>query len=150
MKTYFLVLSILFSALFFTGCSKGDGVKTKTELLTTGGWRLENKQVKIGAGNWTDVTSGIAACKKDDAISYSTPSTYTVTEGASKCNVADPTTVETGTWAFMDNESKLKVTATSTNVTYNINLITENALTLEEVDASGIVVIYTQYAFLHQ
>ncbi|MBL0146168.1 MAG: hypothetical protein IPP48_10685 [Chitinophagaceae bacterium] len=50
----------------------------------------------------------------------------------------------------MDNESKLNVTATSTNVTYNINLITENALTLEEVDASGIVVIYTQYAFLHQ
>ncbi|MBL0146169.1 MAG: hypothetical protein IPP48_10690 [Chitinophagaceae bacterium] len=107
MKTYFLVLSILFSALFITGCSKEDGVKTKTELLTSGGWRLENKQVKIGAGNWTDVTSGIAACKKDDAISYSTPSTYTVTEGASKCNVADPTTVETGTWALWTTKANL-------------------------------------------
>ena len=134
----------------FISCTKNSTDKTKTELLTTGGWRLESKQTKIStASAYTDITSGIVTCKKDDVLSFTNPSTYTVTEGATKCNAANADIVAIGTWALLNNQNDLKITVGTTSTTYVLYLVTENILTIDETDASGIVVINNRYTYAH-
>jgi hypothetical protein len=150
MKKIFFVVALLVIIQVFVSCTKSGTDRSKTELLTTGGWRLESKQTKIGAATtWTDITSGVAACKKDDVAAFANPSTYTLTEGGSKCNAANSDIIATGSWALVNNQDDLKITIGSTSTTYGLYLVTENTLTIDETDASGIVVVYNRYIYSH-
>ncbi len=150
MKKVFFAAAILLCATVFISCSKNSNNKTKAELLTTGGWRLESKQTRIAtATTWTDITSSVTACKKDDVASFTNPSTYTLTEGGSKCNAANPDVVATGSWAFLNNQDDLKITIGSSSIIYSLYLVTENVLTIDEIDSTGIVVVYTRYVYFH-
>jgi hypothetical protein len=150
MKRIFLVATLFLCAQAFISCSKNSTDKSKTELLTAGGWKLETKQTRIGAATtWTDITSTVLACKKDNIMSFANPSTYTLTEGGTKCNATDPDVVATGSWALLNNQADIKITVGASSITYNIYLVTENALTIDETDASGIVVVYNRYIYLH-
>ena len=47
------------------------------------------------------------------------------------------------------NKEDLKITIGASSITYNLFLVTENALTIDETDASGIVVTYNRYLYVH-
>lgn len=145
-KINFLIIIVV---ALFTSCSKGDSVKTKKELLSIGGWLLQAKQTKLGNADWNDVTSGISSCKKDDLHSFASNGQYTISEGGTKCNTADPNTVATGTWELLNNEADIKIIIPSSTLTYTIDLVTENALTITHTDATGIVVVQTRYIYNH-
>lgn len=150
MNKLFLIGSLLLGSQAFVSCSKNEATKTKEELLTMGGWRLDSEQTRFAtSAAWTDITSSIPTCKKDDITSYTNPSGYSVTEGASKCNAANPDLVATGSWALVNNKEDLKIIIGASSITYNLFLVTENALTIDETDASGIVVTYNRYLYVH-
>jgi len=150
MNKLLLIAAFFLGSQIFVSCSKNEASKTKEELLTMGGWRLDSKQTRISSSaTWTDITSTIPACRKDDITSYTNPSGYTITEGASKCNAANPDLVATGSWALVNNKEDLKITIGASSITYNLFLVTENALTIDETDASGIVVTYNRYLYVH-
>ena len=54
------------------------------------------------------------ACEKDNTLRF-TSNTYTFDEGSTKCDEDDPQT-ETGTWKFIDNETKIVSDGDTTNV----------------------------------
>jgi hypothetical protein len=148
-KQKFLSLLAL-AVLFLNSCYKGDSEKTRKELLTQGGWVLQGKLTKAGtAVDFTDVTSSVSACKKDDIQSFNTTGQYGKNEGASKCNTGDPDVIAAGTWEFLNNETELKVIIPSSTITYKIEGIAENSLILVETDSSGIVVVVNKYIYIH-
>jgi hypothetical protein len=148
-KLKFLPL-LAIATIFLSSCYKGDSEKTRKELLTQGGWILQGKLTKAGAAvDFTDVTSSVSACKKDDIQSFNTSGQYGKNEGASKCNAGDPDVIATGTWEFLTNETELKVTIPTSTITYKIEGIAENSLILVETDASGIVVVTNKYIYIH-
>lgn len=46
-------------------------------------------------------------CDKDDLIIVASDGTYQETEGATKCDPNDPDVIGSGTWAFINNDSKI-------------------------------------------
>lgn len=107
---------ISISALFFTfllaACNKKDTAVSKTELLTSGTWKI-TAVVSDNDANGTYETDDFATfslCFTDNFWSFSASSVVTMDEGPTKCDVADPQT-ETGTWNFTQNETHLMINA---------------------------------------
>jgi len=130
MKTINPLLTSVFIALLFWGCGKDDGANnttsplTRTELLTGHGWRL-NKFYENGI----DVTSAyFSACEIDNIYTYNTDYTYLIDEGPSKCLPNDPQIVETGTWAFANNQNML---------VYDPGLAGEASVNITQLDANN-------------
>jgi hypothetical protein len=109
---------IILSAAVITGCKKDDSKasnKTKTELLTTGSW----KQTSIyfsPAVDWdgdghteNEVLNLYSPCDRDDLMIFKTNGTVVSDEGASKCDPSDPQIIETTSWKFSDNETKIVI-----------------------------------------
>lgn len=106
----FLVMGIVaLSFVGITSCNKDDDDKSKTELLTSGTWKISSVTM-----NGVDFSSLIPACEKDNTTRF-TSTTYTLDEGATKCDEDDPQT-ETGTWKFIENETKIVSDGDTTNV----------------------------------
>src|SRR3712207_1792123 len=106
-----LLLLALAAGLTFTSCSKDDdkAPQTKTEMLTGKNWKVTAQTTAVNNGTPSDTYAGERACTKDDFITFATDGKVTLDEGPSKCAVNEPQT-QTGTWAFTENESKLKLT----------------------------------------
>jgi hypothetical protein len=111
-----LVLSLLITALTTTlSCEKDKdepAVKTKTELLTTGTWKLTSYTSNpaydwYGTGDYaTDILAALNPCEADGFDTYKTNGIVEINEGALKCNPSDPQTFS-ASWAFTDNENKI-------------------------------------------
>ncbi len=68
-----------------------------------------------------DFFASLSDCKKDNVWSFNkTTLTFTLDEGASKCNAADPQTKDEGTIAEQDSGNSLKVDGGGTNEIWNI------------------------------
>lgn len=96
--------------LFFTSCSKTDS-KTKTELITSGKWKIVSDMSRTGSGAWQEDIGTYGACELDDFILFNTDNTLEINEGVTKCDPLDPQ-FEMGIWAFTDNETKLSLDGT--------------------------------------
>lgn len=96
----FVVLGI------FASCKKEDK-KSKTELLTTGSWKIKSF-VGISGATRVDLLATQDECYKDNLYSFKTDKTLVVDEGAQKCDENDDQSYTT-TWSFSDNESKITV-----------------------------------------
>jgi hypothetical protein len=61
----------------------------------------------------TSNPTGIPACESDNVFqfSYNTGQSYQQTEGATSCTSGDPSTIESGSWAFTDDGKTLLVDA---------------------------------------
>ena len=101
--------------------------KTKTELLTTGSWRLSTATV-----NGTDASGMIQACQRDNVLVFAAAGTGNANEGATKCNAGDPDNIPF-TWNFASSETILHVSTA---------LITSgsNDLVLESLSSTQLVV----------
>lgn len=122
-----LALTIISGAI--VSCKKDK--KSKSELLTEKTWKVTKEESKMNSSPYVDDFPGWASCEKDNIIQFFTNNTFKETEGATKCDPADPDEVSAGGWAFTQNETK----------------ITLNGLfeaTIEQLDGSTLVVTYTE------
>lgn len=105
------LLLTAFIALTTVQCKKEDK-KTKTELLTSGQWRITAHTANPGF-DWdndgtvsTDIYSQYDACEKDDYYVFKSDGTFEYNEGPTKCDPGFDQS-DTGKWAFTDNESRI-------------------------------------------
>ena len=140
-KTLFLVLAA--SIVAFTACEKDKDSepKSKTSLLTSESWKM-TASVVDPAVDWdgfgtmvTNIYSQMPACSKDDIVTFKSNGTYINEEGPSKCDPSDPDVIDTGTWTFNSDETKiiiddgegftmdaniLELTSSSMKITYDL------------------------------
>ncbi|MEY4595449.1 MAG: hypothetical protein RIQ47_1859 [Bacteroidota bacterium] len=109
MKRLRLLPIILATVVFFSACSKDDDNNnttvppTKFELLTSHGWRLT-----AFYEDGVDMTNQyFSACELDNIFNYNTDYSYSIDEGPTKCSPGDPQIIETGVWAFANNQTML-------------------------------------------
>lgn len=120
-------------SLFIISCDKNDTpapAKTKTELLTTGTWKFSS-----ATANGTDISNQnppFEPCKKDNILSFTASGNGNINEGATKCNVADPSDTPF-TWNWLNSETTLHISTI---------LFTGGSsdFTLESVSATQLVV----------
>ncbi len=123
---------------FATSCKKDEDeksnspAKTKTELLTSGSWKITS--LILGG---TDLWPSQDACDKDDLAIFKTDGTYIDDEGATKCDPADPQQT-TSTWKFTNNETVLEIDGDAGT----IKELTESKLVIEAT-SSGVTVTVT-------
>jgi hypothetical protein len=140
------LLLIMAGVLPFQACKKDENntPKTKTELITTGSWKMTaftiNPAIDFDLdgdteSNLFDILDG---CAKDDFTTFKTNGTAEGNEGASKCDNADPQTYSLD-WSFASNETKLNLDGDE----YDLVELTATKL---KISASFVVagVTYTQ------
>ncbi|MCF8364949.1 MAG: lipocalin family protein [Bacteroidales bacterium] len=133
---------LIYSALFlFTAfvlatsvsCKKDedDSPQTKTDQITGKNFvvtaMLISPAVEYNGIEISDFYSIMPSCTKDDITIFNTNGTATFDEGATKCDAGDPQTTS-GTWAFLENETRLSVTSDGETEVYNIVELSESKL----------------------
>lgn len=101
-----LLLVVILLTATFASCKKKEDKKLKMTLLTQKEWVFAKAELKQGNGSWQDDSQNVDACDKDDKVNFKTNNTFDLNQGTLKCNPNGPQ-IETGTWAFLENETKL-------------------------------------------
>jgi Lipocalin-like domain len=100
---------LLSSIILIIGSCKKEVVVSRTQLLSRD-WQQTDLIASIAGSAPTSVfTTVMDACVRDNIWQFKADGTYSVSEGASKCNAADPDIATTGTWQLIDNDSKLVI-----------------------------------------
>ena len=115
MKKYLLILGLIGLISFSNSCSKDDdnGVValSKTEMIART-WKISTLNVTM-LGVTVNALDSLQDCMKDNIYKFTAAGIYSSEEGLTKCNESDPTVIETGTWQFVLNESKLRMNVNS-------------------------------------
>jgi hypothetical protein len=127
-----LIVLVLVLASF--GCSKDNGsstAPTKKELFSKT-WKQTDILASLGAGIQTSVfTTVLTACQQDNLWQFKTDGTYTLLEGATRCPTSTSDVVATGTWSFLENETKVTFTdAVNGTQTFTIQELTATTMRL--------------------
>lgn len=112
-----LSIAAAFVLIFVPACKKSSvepqpQPPSKTQLISKGAWKIAKIEEKNGSAPWVDITSNIDACEIDNNLVLRSDLSYELNEGITKCDANDPQVVETGTWKFDSNETKMNFTAT--------------------------------------
>lgn len=87
--------------------TKNTTTKTKTQLLTQKSWNDSLIYSRTDTTKpWAILNPPLMPCQLDDITTFTTANTYTIDEGTVKCYSNQ--IVETGTWAFTNNEANLQ------------------------------------------
>lgn len=149
LKTVRTLLILGVTLLTISSCKK-DKAKSKTDLITAGGWKIVKVEEKAGTGAWIDETGTYLTCELDNVNTFRTNATYEITEGTTKCSPTDPTVVDNGTWSFESNETQLKTTSTgSSPYTVSIDQLDESTFVSTETYSSGGVTYYYRTTASH-
>ena len=127
MKRFSIPL-LLVAIIFVAGCSKEANI-TKTDLISKA-WKYKRFSAVAGALT-VDVLSTMQPCELDDIYRFNSNKTYSVEEGATKCDPSDPQIIESGSWRFNTAETKLYLGTDSVEVIE----LTSTSLHLRFVDA---------------
>jgi len=116
------ILLLAMTALVIDSCTKTETKSSAADasaaLLagpsgSTKSWQLTSISESMNGGTPSVVTatSGIAACESDNIFTFSNNATqsYQQTEGATSCASTDPSTIETGSWAFTADGKSLLI-----------------------------------------
>ena len=122
-KLNYLFIVSLFLSTF--SCKKDDA-PSKKDLLSGKNWMLVSETISP-AINFngiliTDLYAQMDDCTKDDISKFNANGTYTLEEGATKCDVNDPQVYDSGTWVFNSDQTILVMTS-PTNGTLNAEII---------------------------
>jgi len=109
---------LFLGVLSFASCNDDDDEEdptppTKTELLTARNWMVEGWNIEPAIDIDNDGTQEnnlipyIQACTLDDFFDFNTDGSYTVEEGASKCDPNDPSIVDSGDWLWNSDNTRL-------------------------------------------
>ncbi len=153
-------ISLLLFAFIISGCKKDKKEETsnptpaltKSQMLTAKPWKLTaltvNPGMDIGGTIFTDLYAVFfPPCQQDDLYKFSSNNSYSFEEGASVCNVGDPQVYDTGTWTFINNETKIILASTGGGSTDTSNVLSISSTTVKltstEVNG-GTTYTYTQ------
>ncbi|MCC6289310.1 MAG: hypothetical protein IT249_15635 [Chitinophagaceae bacterium] len=115
MKTSHLLFTLAaFIVLGSIASCKKEDKKSKTELITSGSWKIQSVYVSQGSTK-TDLYTSAEACEKDNFYTFHADGSVIYDEGASKCDEEDDQT-QSGQWSFIENETKLILEGDTTNV----------------------------------
>lgn len=121
-------LFVFVAILIIASCSKKETTpptagETNSLLLagakgSSFSWKLTGMQGSVAGGTAADIQtltgSTFPACELDNVFqfSFNSAQSFTQTEGASSCTSGDPSTIETGSWAFTDDGKTLLIDGT--------------------------------------
>jgi hypothetical protein len=116
-------------ALYLTACQKEQKETpepTKKELLVNK-WKVSDV-LEPGGTSVISLPIPQIACLKDNLFTIAANDTYTIEEGTVVC---DPSSAGSGSWALIENDSKLKFTPDSGDDPLVFTLIDVNSTTLK-------------------
>jgi len=136
------ILSNLFIAglalLCVTSCKKNKEEISKTQLLTAANWRLiGHTSTNNTTGVTTDNYSSSPACAKDNEFTFTTAGVHEYTEGATKCNPADPQVIYFASWKFLNNETVIEVVTGGLRLEYKVLGLSASELYMEASNATA-------------
>ena len=147
-----IVLVAISASLFFVACKKDDSLpdpnnnnnnnNNTSTTLTSGSWKMVSSTSVIEypapVGTQTvDLFALMQPCVKDNLYIFKTDNTTVSDEGATKCNSSDPQQKTAGTWALINNNTKLQITENSTSITADILTLNSSTLELRYVTTYG-------------
>lgn len=136
----FLLTSVIVS------CKKDkDEPVSKTTLLTQKDWLAIKWEEKLNNDAYVDDFPNWPVCDKDDHFVFRTNNTYEANEGPTKCDATDPQIIDSGSWAFTDNETKILIGSQS----YSIDQLDENTLVFSFSEVVGTDTYYAKITFGH-
>lgn len=141
------IAGTLLIIVVFTSCSKDDNknaLKSKTSLITQSPWSMTKLETKTNNGIWSDIYPGLNACTKDNKSTFSSSGTYTLDEGATKCDPGDPQN-STLSWSFGANETMLTIGT----ATYTLDQLGETTLVFSSSSENNGNTYYTRYTYGH-
>ena len=101
---------------------------TRAQLLARA-WIQTDLLALIGGSNTSVFTTVVPACQRDNIWTFKSDGTYSVSEGATKCNAADPDIATTGTWQLTDADTKIIIDDVSEDPqTFTITELTSSSL----------------------
>ena len=134
-KNKWFISSIFIVAFLWAGmsCNKDDqNVQlpvTRAQLLARS-WIQTDLLATPPGGTQTSVFNTVlTACQRDNIWNFKSDGTYTVTEGATKCNTTDPDIATSGTWQLTESDTKIIIDDVSTAPqTFTITELTSSSL----------------------
>jgi hypothetical protein len=110
-----IFLSSVAMALFTIGCSKDndgkDGTSERMQLITSAAWKYDNAKIDYDKNGTPDMDLPpglLEDCDKDNIITFKSDGTGTIDEGATKCDVGNPQSVNI-TWEFKDDAKVINI-----------------------------------------
>lgn len=139
MRTNLLRQAGLYAILLFVlvACSKKDEPASKATLLVRKWKQTDLLVAQTGTPPVSVYNTLVENCSKDDIWEFKADGTFTVVEGATKCDPSDPDLISTGTWQLIENETKLVVD----DVSEPAQTLTINELTASTLRATGTEVV---------
>ena len=116
-----MLVGLLAFSFVFVACDD-DEDKTASEKLV-GTWKTTNEYTKVGPAPEVETTDSIDACTFDDLNTFESDNTYEFDEGATKCDDQDPQTIATGSWSFIEGDTKLVLDSDSSTSNDTINIV---------------------------
>jgi len=120
-KTIFILIALTITTLI--ACKK-ESQPTLTAALAKSSWQKTSILISadsIAPDTIPTIAVSLADCKKDNIWSFNaTNNTFTLDEGATKCNLGDAQIKDQGTITELNNGSQLRVAGDGTNELWEI------------------------------
>jgi hypothetical protein len=146
-----ILLASILSVFIITisACTKDE---SPSEILTGQKWRIAvwnvNPAIDIAGTKYTDITSVVAACTKDNFIEFRSDKSIIEDEGATKCNSTDPQSGPAGKWDLSEDGKSLYLTDTDLSGLTGTIQATVNRLDKSELNISLSVSLSNQQTTL--
>lgn len=135
MKTRKTLLILTLICAVIAACTKSDSSSPSgASILVNGKWQLTDVSVLIpGSSLSVSIFDTIPACVKDNFYTFTSDSTVTLDEGATKCDASDPQTTS-GSWELLNNNTQLKTLdpLTSESTTVSIVKLNSSSVVLQD------------------
>ncbi len=151
----FWPLIALCIALTFTSCKEDDEEEspapTKSEMLTSRNWKVSTLNVEPALDVDGDGTQEnnlipyVGACTLDDFWKFVSNGNYTNEEGPSKCDPNDSQIIESGTWLWSSDQTRLVMNANSETFEAKVLSISSSQMIWEfTIVNQGVTYTFTQ------
>lgn len=156
MKKLIIFLTII-NIISLSSCKKDEDL-TQTQLLCRASWILSASVINPAyffedVGAITDYYAVLPTCIRDDLWIFKENESYSLEEGATRCDPSDPKIFDHGTWASSLDFTTIVLTSNMyyNSVEYDILELTEQTLTIERIiyDTLSNIFTWTQ-TFTHQ
>jgi len=113
MKSISLTLLLLIIFVSFSGCSKkNDNTPNKNTLLTSSTWKFSTAGIDANNDGVMETTlpaGTLQSCDTDNTLLFKSDNTGIVDEGPTKCNQANPQSLQFG-WTLINNGESINFT----------------------------------------
>jgi hypothetical protein len=146
MKQISCIMLLLMIVAAGQSCKKSTP-KSKTELLTQADWKLTSLQSRNSAtAPWgNNLLAGASACFLDNLYAFKVDNRFNHNEGVTKCTPLAPQVISSGTWTFLDGETRLAFDGDTTT----IEQLDDYTLITQFSGIIGGTPVYSQRTYTH-